>query len=160
MSEPLCPNVYVISIAKSHPLIGKQLRDLTWSHEGVIVLKKRVHGRHHHETDHADTVLRAGELLVSGEERHVRNFSEKEQIPFEPIEATRVDDQTGGVLLFTVPGVSRLIGKRISESQLRNQFHVNVLKVIRPQEEITYIRWTDTQLKQGNMLMVQGTDIV
>ncbi|WP_214685808.1 SLC13 family permease [Exiguobacterium sp. s155] len=157
VSEPLRPNVYVMSIAKSHPLIGKQLRDLPWSHEGVIVLKERVHGRHHHETAHADTVLRPGELLVSGEERHVRNFSEKEQIPFEPIEATRIDDRTGGVLLFTVPGVSRLIGKRISESQLRNQFHVNVLKVIRPQEEIAHVRLKDTPLKQGDMLMVQGT---
>lgn len=157
MDQPLRPNVYVMSIEKSHPLIGKQLRDLSWSHEGVIVLKERVHGRHHHETAHADTVLRAGELLVSGEERHVRNFSEKEHIPFESIEATHVDDQTGGILMFTVPGSSQLIGKCISESQLRNHFHVNVLKVIRPQEEIAHVRLKDTPLKQGDMLMVQGT---
>lgn len=59
--------------------------------------------------------------------------------------------------MFTVPGSSQLIGKRISESQLRNHFQVNVLKIIRPQDEITHVRLKNTPLKQGDMLMVQGT---
>ncbi|WP_214702753.1 MULTISPECIES: SLC13 family permease [unclassified Exiguobacterium] len=155
--EPPSPSVYVISIEKSHPLIGKRLSDLKWSHNGILVLKERIQGiRQHYETARADTVIRAGSLLVSGDEQQVRSLSHQEQIPYKKVEAKAVNDKAGGVALFTIPASSQLVGKCIGESRLRSEFHVNVLQLIRPQEEIAHVRLKDTPLKQGDLLMVQG----
>jgi di/tricarboxylate transporter len=155
--ETINPNVYVLSIDEVHPLIGKRLSELKWSRDGIIVLKERVKGiGRHYETARADTVLRAGSILVSGDEQRVRSLSEQQHIPFQQVEATNVYDKTGGIVMFTIPGSSQLVGRCLHESQLRNEFHVNVLRVIRPQEEIAQVHLKDTPLKQGDLLMVQG----
>lgn len=156
-TETINPNVYVLSIDKVHPLIGKRLSELKWSRDGIIVLKERMKGiGKQYETARADTVLRAGSILVSGDEQRVRSLSERQHLPFQKVEATSVYDKTGGIAMFTIPGSSQLVGRCLHESQLRNEYHVNVLRVIRPQEEIAQVRLKDLPLKQGDLLMVQG----
>lgn len=151
------PALYAINLHKEHPLIGKKLRELKWSHHGLIVVGEHTRGiKHRFVAARADTVLQEGRLLVSGDEMSVRQVSAQEGLDYEKLKQTDLYDKNVGVALFTIPTDSRLVGKCLSDSRLRNDFKLNVLQVIRPNEEIAQIHLKDVPLQRGDLLLVQG----
>ncbi|WP_214828171.1 SLC13 family permease [Exiguobacterium algae] len=151
------PKIYAVHLDKNHPLIGQRLRDLKWSHQGLIVVGERIRGvRQRFIAASADTVLREGRLLVSGEERDIESFTGREGLRYEQLSQSELCDKESGVALFTVPPDSSLVGKRLSDSRLRNDYQLNVLQVVRPNEEIAQIHLKDVPLQRGDLLVVQG----
>lgn len=150
-------SVYALTLTKGHPLIGKALRDVKWSRDGLIVLGERRKGIAHRLVPaRADTVLYEGRILVSGAEADVRRVSRHEGLIVDPMELRDVYGKGSGVAIFTVPADSPLIGHCLSESRLRNRYRLNVLQVIRPNEEIAMTRLKDVPLERGDMLVAQG----
>ncbi|MCT4783784.1 MULTISPECIES: SLC13 family permease [Exiguobacterium] len=155
VSFPL--NVYRMEITKGHPLIGRALRETRWSRHGLTVLGERRKGWvHRFHAAKADTVLYEGRLLVSGAEEDVNRVAAREGLTFERVSSKNVYDKQVGVVVFTIPTDSPLIGRCLRESELRNRFGLNVLRVIRPNEEIVMIPHQDVRLDRGDMLVVQG----
>ncbi|TCI33681.1 SLC13 family permease [Exiguobacterium sp. SH4S7] len=150
-------NIYALTLTKGHPLVGKTLRDVKWSRDGLIVLGEKRKGLAHRlVTARADTVLYEGRVLVSGAEADVRRVARQEGVVVEPMELKDIYGKESGVAIFTVPSDSPLIGHCLSESRLRNDYRLNVLQVIRPNEEIAMTRLKDVPLERGDMLVAQG----
>lgn len=158
-SHPMMPplSVYAFHVQKGHPLIGRELRETLWSRHGLTVLGERRKGlaRRLHAA-RADTVLHEGRLLVSGAEEDVHRIARQEGLRYEHVSPRDVYGKEAGVVVFTIPADSPLIGRCLKESRLRNRYGLNVLRVIRPNEEMAMTKLKDVRLEQGDMLVAQG----
>ncbi|WP_236636637.1 SLC13 family permease [Exiguobacterium sp. SL-9] len=149
--------VYALLITKGHRLVGQTLRDVTWSRDGLIVVGEHRKGvAHRFITARADTVLTEGRVLVSGDESDVHRIARQEGLVVEPVNVKNVYGKAYGVAVFTIPTASPLVGHCLSESGLRNEYRLNVLQIIRPNEEIAITRLKDVPLERGDMLVAQG----
>lgn len=150
-------NVYAFPLEKGHRLVGRMLRDVKWSRDGLIVVGEQRKGvAHRFVTARADTVFTEGRILVSGAEADVRRIAHDEGLTVEPVEMKDVYGKDYGVAVFTIPSDSPLIGRCLSDSRLRNEYRLNVLQLIRPNEEIALTRLKDVPLERGDMLVAQG----
>ncbi|WP_214844867.1 SLC13 family permease [Exiguobacterium sp. s150] len=158
-SHPMMPplSVYAFHVQKGHPLIGRELRETLWSRHGLTVLGERRKGLAHRlHAARADTVLHEGRLLVSGAEEDVHRIARQEGLRYEHVSPRDVYGKEAGVVVFTIPADSPLIGRCLKESRLRNRYGLNVLRVIRPNEEMAMTKLKDVRLEQGDMLVAQG----
>lgn len=149
-------NVYALTLQRGHRLVGQTLRDVNWSKEGVIVVGEETGRTHRFSTARADTVLTEGRVFVSGDEVDIHQIARKEGLVVEPLDVKVVYGKESGAVVFTIPTDSPLIGHCLSASRLRNEYHLNILRVIRPHEEIAMTRLKDTPLERGDMLVAQG----
>lgn len=149
--------VYALSITKGHRLVGQTLSDVKWSRDGLVVVGEHRKGVvHRFITARADTVLTEGRVLVSGDETDVHRIARQEGLVVEPVNVKDVYGKESGVAVFTIPTDSPLVGRCLSESRLRNEYRLNVLQVVRPNEEIAITRLKDVPLERGDMLVAQG----
>lgn len=150
-------NLFALTVPKEHPLIGRTLRDVDWSRNGLIVVGEQPKGMtHRFVTARAETRLAEGQVYVSGAETDVRRIAGREGVKVEPVDVKAVYGKAGGVAVFTIPTDSPLVGRCLSESYLRNDYRLNVLQVIRPNEEIAITQLKDVLLERGDMLVAQG----
>lgn len=150
-------SLFAFILPKGHPLIGRTLRDVDWSRNGLIVVGEQQKGvTHRFVTARAETRLTEGQVYVSGAEADVRRMAEREGVKVERVDVKAVYGKAGGVAVFTIPTDSPLVGHCLSESHLRNDYRLNVLQVIRPNEEIAITRLKDVPLERGDMLVAQG----
>lgn len=150
-------SLFALSLSKGHPLIGRTLRDVNWSRDGLIVVGEQQKGMtHRFVTARADTRLTEGQVYVSGAEADVRRIAGREGVTVEHVDLKAVYGKDSGVAVFTIPTDSPLVGRCLSDSHLRNEYRLNVLQVIRPNEEIAITRLKDVPLERGDMLVTQG----
>lgn len=150
-------SLFALSLSKGHPLIGRTLRDVNWSRDGLIVVGEQQKGMtHRFVTARADTRLTEGQVYVSGAEADVRRIAGREGVTVEHVDLKAVYGKAAGVAVFTIPTDSPLVGRCLSDSHLRNEYRLNVLQVIRPNEEIAITRLKDVPLERGDMLVAQG----
>lgn len=150
-------SLFALSLSKGHPLIGRTLRDVNWSRDGLIVVGEQEKSvTHRFVTARAETRLIEGKVYVSGAETDVRRIAGREGVAVEQVDLKVVYGKAGGVAVFTIPTDSPLVGRCLSDSHLRNEYRLNVLQVIRPNEEIALTRLKDVPLERGDMLVAQG----
>lgn len=150
-------SLFALSLSKGHPLIGRTLRDVNWSRDGLIVVGEQEKSvTHRFVTARAETRLIEGKVYVSGAETDVRRIARREGVAVEQVDLKAVYGKAGGVAVFTIPTDSPLVGRCLSDSHLRNEYRLNVLQVIRPNEEIALTRLKDVPLERGDMLVAQG----
>lgn len=159
MNRSAVPHIslFAFTLSKGHSLIGRTIRDVNWSRDGLIVVGEQEKSvTHRFVTARAETRLIEGQVYVSGAEADVRRIAEREGIKVKPVDVKAVYGKAGGVAVFTIPTDSPLVGRCLSDSHLRNDYRLNVLQVIRPYEEIAIMRLKDVPLERGDMLVTQG----
>ncbi|MCT4778050.1 MULTISPECIES: SLC13 family permease [Exiguobacterium] len=150
-------SLFAFILSKGHPLIGRTIRDVNWSRDGLIVVGEQEKSvTHRFVTARAETRLIEGKVYVSGAEADVRRIARREGVAVEQVDLKAVYGKAGGVAVFTIPTDSPLVGRCLSDSHLRNEYRLNVLQVIRPNEEIALTRLKDVPLERGDMLVAQG----
>ena len=171
----IAQNLYRIKVDKTSPLIEKTLKelDITAKYNVTIAEIRRDQQKRFHKTVDfkmagPDSTVHAEDILyVLGEFENIEKFSEDNDLTLIDSSHSESDtslsvSETGG-MEFVELGIaelvlmsnSRLVNKKVKESDFRKLYNVNILGIQR-QDEYILQNVKDEKMRAGDVLLIQG----
>ena len=170
----LAQNLYRVKVKDDSLLVNKMLRDLSITERfgiNILEIRRDLHKRFHKTVNQnvagpGNTICSNDILYVLGDFAHVEDFVKENKLSLVDVyqtEAKALSVSEVGGMDFGEIGIaevvllsnSKLVGKRVKESEFRNLYNVNILGIQR-QNEYILKDVKDEKMEAGDVLLVQG----
>ena len=159
----LAGNIYAFRVDARSSVVGRTVRQLNLrARHGISIIEIRQdssrHGRLLRNITQSmpiqDQKMHGGDILyLQGSEEEVRQFASAASL--HPLSHSGLDFYDIGIAEIVVMPESRLVGLTLRDSQLREQYQINVLGIRRSHAYISD-SLPELRLKAGDTLLIQG----